>query len=1331
MTDINILIVDDDAGTRETLSDIFSEKGYCATPVATAGEALEEAKKLAFEIALIDIKLPDMDGIALLKELKSMCPDTLCVVVTGHASRENAISALKSGADDYFIKPLDIDEVCRRTELALEKISLARKLVWSEEKFRSVFESSSDAIMLLDEEGFIDCNGATLKVFGLKSKGDFLGRHPGELSPPRQTDGRNSVEAADEKMAVALREGRNSFEWTHIRADGSPFPAEVILTAFSLEGRGIMQATVRDITEKKRAADDLERLFNLSGSMACIIDFNGYFTRVSPAFTEVLGYTPEELLSRPVLDFIHSDDQKRTLEAREEKLKRGLELLDFENRYICRDGSIKWLSWTSRSIPADNIILAIAYDVTSRKNDERAFEALLKTTSGAMGPEFFEGLVGEFSKWLGVDCCSVSEFVEGRARVVAMICDDEYIKEYEYDLAGSPCEKVREGGYCAFNEGVSELFPEVGILKDFKAEGYVGAALMDREGESIGILNAISRTPLKLPPRAQEVFSIMAARVSAELERRKAGEALKDSEEMMRAISETAQDAIIIIDDYGKVMYWNPSAVDIFGYSEDEAIGMPFTDLVVVDNAREGLLKKLSEFRETGECKMLARTVEMRAIKKDGTVFPIEHAISAVSIGGKCHAIGMMKDITQRKHMEEVLKKGEAQLSLIYQTVGNILFFLSVEPGEKYRFLSVNQAFIEATGLSEDRIIGKDIEEVIPASAITMVRDNYSKAIFEKRIIRWEETSLFPSGKKTGDVSVAPVFNENGVCTNLVGSIHDITRRKEAEEMLIKEADITKNLLKITEATAQTENLDELMESIVSGVGSIAGSNISMIYLRDEDTKLMMPVSASGLDSHQVPSFRTHSISMDAPFMRDILNDGPAFISDSSGDFSDWLTGIDNLAVIPLKGKKTFFGLLVQAYRERRWPEDGGEAVCTERDRSIFQGIGHHVSLAIEKSMHAREAIDRTMELSHKIETIEVMHGIDKTILSTLDPMEIRRTVVNMIARLVPCDRSTVRLVDRERGGFVFAAGYGGESIVDKNFVPFNETSAYEVVEYLRPQYISDLSKVDKPLPFEQMSLKAGYLSHIRVPLIVKSEITGVLHLASKRAAAFVPEDLKTLDKLSTQIVMALENSRLVTDLEKLLISTIMTLSDTIDAKSPWTRGHSERVTAIALRIGEKMGVPEKRLKRFEIGGLLHDIGKIGTYEGILNKPGKLTAEETSELRKHPAKGAEILSNISQLEDIIPVVRHHHEFYDGTGYPDGLRGEDISLEARILSVADTVDAMASDRPYRKGRPMRVILDELRKFSGKQFDPEVVRVFLELAQKDNNGFLKEMNLQGRP
>lgn len=370
----------------------------------------------------------------------------------------------------------------------------------------------------------------------------------------------------------------------------------------------------------------------------------------------------------------------------------------------------------------------------------------------------------------------------------------------------------------------------------------------------------------------------------------------------------------------------------------------------------------------------------------------------------------------------------------------------------------------------------------------------------------------------------------------------------------------------------------------------------------------------------------------------------------------------------------------------------------------------------MENEVLYKNSLRKTIELSRKIETIQVMHEIDKSILSTLNSQAIIETIVIMVSRIISCERVTIVLADYEKKGFYYTAGFGTHAAQKGVFVPFEDTSATEVIITGRPQYVTNLKEIKDILLIEKTLLAEGFLSHMRIPLTVKDERIGVLSVGARRPSAFTPEDLSNIEKLAVQLGIALENSKLLQDVEDLFVSTIRTLSNAIDAKSPWTRGHSERVTKTAIDIAKEMGFDEKKLKELEVAGLLHDIGKIGTYEIILDKPGGLTGEELNIIRQHPKKGADILEPIKQLREIIPPIKHHHEFYDGNGYPDGLKGEDIPLMARILAVADTTDAMGADRSYRKGKSMEEIIAELERCSGAQFDPKVVEVFLKHVKR---------------
>ena len=190
--------------------------------------------------------------------------------------------------------------------------------------------------------------------------------------------------------------------------------------------------------------------------------------------------------------------------------------------------------------------------------------------------------------------------------------------------------------------------------------------------------------------------------------------------------------------------------------------------------------------------------------------------------------------------------------------------------------------------------------------------------------------------------------------------------------------------------------------------------------------------------------------------------------------------------------------------------------------------------------------------------------------------------------------------------------------------------------------------------------------------------------------------------------------------LEQLDIATVTAFARAIDANSPWTAGHSERVTAMALRIAHTMGLSGKDLQIVHRGGLLHDIGKIGTPSAILNKSGKLELCETEIIQAHVKVGIRILEPIDCFHDLLSVVAQHHEHYDGSGYPAGLAGEQISLHARIVAVADAYDALISDRPYRKAVAEQEAIEILKKNSGTQFDPKVVEALITVASRLRNG-----------
>ena len=256
----------------------------------------------------------------------------------------------------------------------------------------------------------------------------------------------------------------------------------------------------------------------------------------------------------------------------------------------------------------------------------------------------------------------------------------------------------------------------------------------------------------------------------------------------------------------------------------------------------------------------------------------------------------------------------------------------------------------------------------------------------------------------------------------------------------------------------------------------------------------------------------------------------------------------------------------------------------------------------------------------------------------------------------------------------------------------------------------------DDDSDMETKGLKAGAMDFIKKPFVPEVLLLRVRHTID---LIRLQADLSLEVKKKTQEVL-LQHERL----EKMSMQIVTALSGAIDAKDTYTNGHSTRVADYSRKIAQRAGLSEEVQSNIYMMGLLHDVGKIGVPDAIINKPGKLTYEEFSEIKKHPLMGAEILKNITEFPKLVTGARWHHERYDGKGYPDGISGEDIPFEARIIAVADAYDAMSSKRSYRKVLPQAYVLDEMEKGKGTQFDPVFAEIMLDMIREDTDYQMRE-------
>jgi HD-GYP domain-containing protein (c-di-GMP phosphodiesterase class II) len=345
--------------------------------------------------------------------------------------------------------------------------------------------------------------------------------------------------------------------------------------------------------------------------------------------------------------------------------------------------------------------------------------------------------------------------------------------------------------------------------------------------------------------------------------------------------------------------------------------------------------------------------------------------------------------------------------------------------------------------------------------------------------------------------------------------------------------------------------------------------------------------------------------------------------------------------------------------------------------------------------------------------------GIHEFGLATSGIVDIERLaklIVTNATKLLGTEIGSLMLINKETNMLEIVAAKGlPEEVLKNTHIPIGEGIAGKVAEEGEPIFCEDIEKDERFL--KESNERYTSRSFISVPLIVQDRVIGVLNVNNKESREkFDEKDLRLLTILADQSAMTIENAELYKHMQDTYLGTIQTLARAIDAKDPYTKGHSDRVTRYAVEIAREMKLSESMIRNIEYAALIHDIGKIGIQETILTKKGKLSETEFEILKMHPLIGESIITPVKFLNGIAPLILYHHESFDGKGYLEGLRGEGIPLGARIIGVADAFDAMTSDRPYRKALTKEEAIKELERESGKRFDPQVVRTFLRVLEK---------------
>ncbi|RCK81223.1 MAG: Adenylate cyclase [Candidatus Ozemobacter sibiricus] len=555
---------------------------------------------------------------------------------------------------------------------------------------------------------------------------------------------------------------------------------------------------------------------------------------------------------------------------------------------------------------------------------------------------------------------------------------------------------------------------------------------------------------------------------------------------------------------------------------------------------------------------------------------------------------------------------------------------------------------------------------------------------------------LRPAPEVAGQDEIAVLVAAFNRMTQAVNLHLDELRRKNAE--LDRRVYELSTLHQAGRAINSVLNPDQLYECIVDTTISVLGGvKRCSLMLVDRRTDEFIVKIAKGLDVGQLPPSRRVPI-VNGVAGKVYATGEPKIVNDlAQDDDARTLAAapvVRSSLCYPIKNNEEVIGVISASNKINGEP-------FTARDLSLMETLAMQASIAIKNARLYQD-------LNRKILELNTLHEVGKSLNMVLDLEKLLEMIIDMTSRVLGGVRSSsLMLFDEDSGLLQVKVHRGIQPGTPLKGVAIGEGIAGKVFQRGEPMMINN------PVG-EAAAGDGGPRSSLCVPLKVKDHPVGVLSVSDKLSGeSFDENDLSMLMTLASQIAITVNNAQLYEDLEASYLSAVRALANSLDAKDAYTRGHSERVALYSLEIGRVMNLDAEHLKTLQIGALLHDIGKIGISETIIQKATRLTEEEYQLIKTHPVRGAAIIEPAKFLKEKVPLIKYHHERYDGKGYPEGLKGEAIPLMARIICVADSYDAMTSKRAYRDTLDPKAAAQELLRCSGTQFDPKVVAAFLEV------------------
>ncbi len=789
--------------------------------------------------------------------------------------------------------------------------------------------------------------------------------------------------------------------------------------------------------------------------------------------------------------------------------------------------------------------------------------------------------------------------------------------------------------------------------------------------------------PMRNP--AGEVTAVMG--ISRDItERKRAEDALRESETRFRSITEASPDGLIVsrIAD-GLILYANERLAQMLGIPTSELIGRRTPEFYLHPEDRQTLLEAVSREGWVDNFEVQVRRTD------DSLFWALVSARPGMFEGEAALYVGA-RDITDRKQAEVRLRLQSTAL----ESAANAIVITDPDGNISW----VNPAFTRLTGYTLEEALGQNPR---------LLKSGRHDRVFYQQLwdtIRAGQTwrGEMINRRKDGiqyheEMGITPVFDPRGQIVHFVAIKQDITGRKQHEREL-------ESIAAVSAALRAARARADMLPIILDQVHDLLQAGGVALAMRDPASGETVVELARG----EWQAWTGRRLAPGEGVSGQVIAGGQTYVSDDAANdprtaHPDLIGNLRAAACVPLIAHDHTIG-----------------ALWVGRERGL---ASDEVRLLISIADIAANAIHRAAlhELTvRRAEQLLSLHEIDVAISSSLDLRLTLRVLASQITSRLQVDAAAVLMLEPYSQRLQFAAASGFRTPgIEHSSLRLGEGLAGRAALERREVFVPDLREVGNQFVRAALVADEGFVAYYGVPLTVKGQVRGMLEIFQRSPLAPDEVWLEFMETLATQATIAIDNATLFDGLQRSNLelqlaydTTIEGWSRALDLRERETELHSARVAEMTERLARALRMSEAALVHVRRGALLHDIGKMGVPDSILLKPGPLADDEWAVMRRHPQLAHDLLAPIAFLRPALDIPYCHHEKWDGTGYPRGLKGESIPLAARLFAVADVYDALTSDRPYRPALSKEEAIQYIREQSGRHFDPQAVEAFLKVV-----------------